>query len=211
MAWAPRSRPSLALAAMAITMACGSASTAPTTTTGTTTADVPTATCALPVITNDPNLSVPPRCVVFAGRPWLVKSRAKGGVTSNAWSDLAENVSVDTSGLHLAITKRAQTWYAAEVTLNESLGYGTYSFRTSSRLDQLDTNAVLGMFTYDYLDPAASYRELDIEYSPGSAVWPGRMATSACSRPRGRGRATTSCSPAPRRICGTPSTGGRAA
>ena len=101
---------------------------------------------------------------MFSGRPWLVKSRSKAGATTNAWSDLAENVWVDGDGLHLAVTRRGTTWFAAEVTLNDTLGYGRYSFLTSGRLDLLDPNAVLGMFTYDYVDSAASFREIDIEY-----------------------------------------------
>lgn len=123
---------------------------------------------------------------MFAGRPWLVKSRAKAGASTNAWSDLSENVWTDADGLHLAITRRAQTWYAAEVTLNQSLGYGRYSFRTSGRLDQLDGNAVFGLFTYDYADAAASYREMDIEYAArlgGTAGANGHFAVQPVTRP----------------------------
>lgn len=120
--------------------------------------------CSSPSVTGDPFVSSPPRCLMFAGRPWLVKARSKAGATTNAWSDLAENVWVDADGLHLAITRRGNTWYAAEVTLNDSLGYGRYSFRTSGRVDLLDPNVVLGLFTYDYADAAAAYREIDIEY-----------------------------------------------
>jgi hypothetical protein len=123
---------------------------------------------------------------MFAGRPWLVKSRAKAGATTNAWSDLPENVWTDAAGLHLAISQRAQRWYSAEVTLNESLGYGTYSFRTLGRLDQLDPNAVLGLFTYDYADAAASYREMDIEYGlrlGRTAGANGHFAVHPTSRP----------------------------
>lgn len=101
---------------------------------------------------------------MFSGRPWLVKSRSKDGPTTNAWSDLAENVRVDNDGLHLAVTRRGTTWFSAEVTLNDTLGYGRYSFLTSGRLDLLDPNVVLGMFTYDYADSPAFFREIDIEY-----------------------------------------------
>jgi hypothetical protein len=129
--------------------------------------------CSSPIVTGDPHLSTPPRCVMFAGHPWLVKARARAGAGTNAWSDSADNVWVDASGLHLALTQRSGQWFAAEVTLNDSLGYGRYSFRTSTRLDQLDGNAVAGLFTYHYADPSYVHREIDIEFAARLGSTPG--------------------------------------
>src|SRR5205823_3592763 len=76
----------------------------------------------------------------------------------------------------LRITNRDGRWYAAEIVLNESLGYGTYIFRTDTRLDLLDRNVVLGLFTYNYPDPAFAHRELDIEVSSSLGFTPGANA-----------------------------------
>lgn len=84
----------------------------------------------------------------------------------NAFSAASDTVWVDSAGLHLRISNRSGTWTSAEVVLAASRGYGRYEFETTSRLDQLDPNAVLGFFTYNYPDPAFAHRELDIEFSP---------------------------------------------
>lgn len=129
--------------------------------------------CSSPVVTGDSNVSAPPRCVMFAGHPWLVKSRARAGANTNAWSDSTDNVWVDASGLHLALTQRSGQWFSAEVTLNDSLGYGRYSFRTATQLTQLDPNAVAGLFTYHYTDSSYFHRELDIEFAARLGAVPG--------------------------------------
>jgi hypothetical protein len=116
--------------------------------------------------TGDPNTSQPPRCVSFAGLQWIVKSSPFFGPGPNAWSDAPDDVWVDERGLHLTITKHGDRWYASEVILNRSLGFGTYAFRTATRLDLVDPNVVVGLFTYNYPDGAFSHRELDIEFSP---------------------------------------------
>ncbi|MCE7986310.1 MAG: hypothetical protein DYG89_34485 [Caldilinea sp. CFX5] len=108
-----------------------------------------------------------PRTLSFAGRTWYVKSCAGPlGPDQNLFSDRPEDVYVDTSGqLHLRIVPRDGKWYATEVVASESLGYGTYRFTLNSRVDQLDKNVVLGLFTWDDHAPQFSYRELDIEFS----------------------------------------------
>jgi hypothetical protein len=127
--------------------------------------------CAESNGTGDPNVST--RCVQFAGYEWRVKSSASFGPGPNAWSDDPGNVWVDADGLHLKITNRNGRWYASEVILNRpSLGYGTYTFRTRGNIDALDDRIVLGLFTYDYLDPAFSHREIDIEFSKSLGVPP---------------------------------------
>jgi hypothetical protein len=48
----------------------------------------------------------------------------------------------------------------AELTSTQTFGYGTYVFYTMSRVDTLDKNAVLGLFTYK-----DDSHEVDIEFS----------------------------------------------
>jgi hypothetical protein len=110
-------------------------------------------------------------CVRFAGYDWVVKKSDRFDPGGNKWDDEASTtVWVDADGLHLKLWKRVfpdgvTFWYCAEVMLNESLGYGKYSVDVASKTGTLDRNAVLGIFTYDYNDPAFSHRELDIEFS----------------------------------------------
>jgi hypothetical protein len=61
--------------------------------------------------------------------------------------------------LHLAITRRDDRWYCAEV-VGPSLGYGEYRWVVAGDLDGLDAQAVLGLFVYR--DPT---HEIDIELS----------------------------------------------
>jgi hypothetical protein len=50
------------------------------------------------------------------------------------------------------------------VKVGRSLGYGTYQFTVDSRLDTLDPNVALGLFTWSD-DPAENHREVDIEFA----------------------------------------------
>lgn len=102
----------------------------------------------------------------FSGYQWRVKSSASPfGPGPNYFSDNSENVWVDELGqLHLKITKRNGKWYCAEVVSKETFGYGTYRFYVASRIDQLDENVIVGLFTWDD-DPANNHREIDIEFA----------------------------------------------
>lgn len=107
-----------------------------------------------------------PRTITFAGQEWTVKaSTGKVGPGPNLFSGSASNVWVDASGrLHLKITRSKGKWWSAEVIGTQSLGHGTYAWTLDSRVDALDPNAVLGLFTWS--DTAAfANRELDIEFS----------------------------------------------
>ena len=64
----------------------------------------------------------------------------------------------------MRIERRQKTWYAAEVVLTQTPGYGTYRFGVDSRVDNLDLNAVLGLFTW-CTNPSADNCEIDIEMS----------------------------------------------
>jgi hypothetical protein len=112
------------------------------------------------------------REVIFAGRTWGVKEApAAVGPGPNRFSRDAADVWVDPTGkLHLTVHQKGLDWYSTEVIPTEALGYGQYLIQTSSRVDQLDSNAVFGAFTWDaYGDPFLSTgrcnREIDFEDS----------------------------------------------
>jgi hypothetical protein len=114
----------------------------------------------------DASRRVSPRTVQFSGYTWEVKSSDEGvGPGPNYFSDSTDNVRVDSSGrLHLKLTYSNGRWYCAEVINTQSLGLGRYSFRLGSPVSDLDSNVVLGLFTWSD-DPAYNNREIDIEFS----------------------------------------------
>jgi hypothetical protein len=107
------------------------------------------------------------RTIEFSGYTWRVKeSSSPAGPGPNYFSDKEEDVWVDAEGqLHLKIVQRDGRWYSTEVISTVSLGYGKYVFTTSSPVDKLNQNAVLGLFTWDDTAPQYNYREIDIEFS----------------------------------------------
>jgi hypothetical protein len=111
--------------------------------------------------------------VRFAGFEWVLKSSPRFEPGPNVWTDDPAHIWVDDAGLHLTVAERNGQWYAVEATLNRSLGYGTYTFETSTDVAQLDPQVVLGLFTYNYVDPNYSHREIDIEFSPRLGLTPG--------------------------------------
>jgi len=134
------------------------------------------------------------RIITFSGYQWGVR-HVEDVFTPNADEDTPigpgpnffsltnENVWVDEQGrLHLKITHRDGRWYCAGVTSLKSFGYGKYVFYTASRVDQLDRNVVLGVFTWDEA-PEYAHREIDIECARWGedteingqfATWPAR-------------------------------------
>jgi hypothetical protein len=106
-----------------------------------------------------------PRTLSFSGYTWTIKtSTRRVGPGPNYFSK--KNAWVDGFGqLHLAITKSRRHWTVGEVVNTRSLGYGTYTWVLGSRVDNLDPNMVLGLFTYDSVDPSFNNREIDIEAS----------------------------------------------
>ncbi|HDH99419.1 MAG: hypothetical protein DRQ14_06755 [Candidatus Latescibacterota bacterium] len=106
------------------------------------------------------------RTISFSGYTWRVKaSESPLGPGPNYFSDSSENVWVDAQGqLHLKVTERDGRWYCAEVVSEGSFGYGAYDFYLASRIDKLDRNVVLGLFTWDDA-PEGHHREIDIEFS----------------------------------------------
>ena len=105
------------------------------------------------------------RAIHFSGYDWLAKrSSVVVGPGPNYFSDSFDNVWTDDNGrLHLRLTRDANgQWWASEVVLQASLGYGTYTFELDGTPNQLDVNAVFGMFTWND-DPTDNHREMDIE------------------------------------------------
>jgi hypothetical protein len=107
----------------------------------------------------------------FSGYDWWVKNfNTLVGPGPNYFSDSTTNVWTDTNGwLHLRITHRSGQWQCAEIVSARTFGYGSYRFEVASRVDNLDTNIVLGMFTWSD-DPAYTNREMDVECSRGFAA-----------------------------------------
>lgn len=104
----------------------------------------------------------PTASLKFSGYDWGVRTieSDKGGISNlydpkNAW--------VDASGaLHMQITKKSDKWSCAEIFLNRSLGYGTYSV-TVRDTSHLEPAAVFSMFTFDEWSSEQHFREMDVE------------------------------------------------
>lgn len=113
------------------------------------------------------NRKPPQRQLSFSGYTWNVKrSDVVVGPGPNIFSDSPDDVWVDQAGrLHLTLHLGEGGWRATEVVTARGLGYGTYTFTLASRVDNLDPNVVLGLFTWDNDAPAQHYRELDVEFA----------------------------------------------
>ena len=101
----------------------------------------------------------------FSGYDWLAKtSTVLVGPGPNYFSDGPDNVWIDDQDrMHLRLTRDATSrWWASEVVLQASLGYGSYTFKLDGPPNELDVYVVFGMFTWND-DPTDSHRELDIE------------------------------------------------
>jgi len=95
----------------------------------------------------------------FSGRTWNIKKGNGLGPGPNNWSDNNSHVFVDNDDkLHLKVEQIGSSWFSSEVTLQQSLGYGTYEFRLETDVEQFDRNVVLGLFTYK-----SDVEEIDIE------------------------------------------------
>lgn len=102
--------------------------------------------------------------ISFSGYDWWIKRSCNPvGPGPNYFED---NAWVDGAGrLHLKIDQRDGRWYCSEVIADRSFGYGTYVFTVRGRVDLLDENIVLGLFTWEDCVPEHNYREIDVELS----------------------------------------------
>ncbi|HMS63973.1 MAG TPA: hypothetical protein PKD83_01825 [Ignavibacteria bacterium] len=109
------------------------------------------------------------RFLNWSGFTWCVigsnETRCNPG--PNYFSSDTDNVRVDSAGdLHIRITNRNGKFYCPELFTVETVGYGLYTFYTSSRIDDLDKNIVLGLFTWNDLNCETNANsELDIEFT----------------------------------------------
>ena len=106
------------------------------------------------------------RAISFSGYDWWVKAGpGLQGPGPNYFSDSTNNVWMDTSGqLHLRITNRSNQWQCVEIVTRRTFGYGNYRFELGTSVNDINLNAVLGLFTWSD-DPAYAHREIDIECS----------------------------------------------
>lgn len=98
----------------------------------------------------------------FGGLQWTARTDAMAGPGPNRWSPC--NTWLDSAGLHLRIDRQSAGWTSAEVVTTTAAGYGRYEFEITTRLDALDPNVVLGLFTY----PGGTLdgkHEIDVEFA----------------------------------------------
>jgi beta-glucanase (GH16 family) len=133
---------------------------------------------ATPILSSEASTQeVPAKTLRFSGYDWEVREQKVGGPGPNQWD--SKNVWVDKNGsLHLKISRVQGTsgieWHCAELTSKKKFGFGKYEFQTSSRIDQLDRNVVLGLFNYPAAGQGADgTNEIDIEFARwGKSEWP---------------------------------------
>jgi hypothetical protein len=98
----------------------------------------------------------------FSGYDWGVRMIASDKGGSNNLYD-PENAWTDPSGaLHMQIKKKSGSWSCAEIFLNRSFGYGTYSV-TVRDTSHLEPVAAFSMFTFDESASEQHFREMDVE------------------------------------------------
>jgi len=119
---------------------------------------------AVAVVAGLGSAPINPTVIHFSGYDWTVRAAGsnRGGKPNsydpaNAW--------VDQKGyLHLRMAQRNGVWTCAEVSMNRSLGYGSYSFVVQDSA-RLGPSPVLEMFTWDDATSDNYRNELDIELS----------------------------------------------
>jgi len=104
--------------------------------------------------------------ILFSNFEWAIKrtDNTKIGPGPNYFSDNKDDVFVDDEGLHLHTRADKNRSFSTEVYLEQGLGFGEYSFKVSSRLDNLDPHAIFGAFLYK-----DDQNEIDIEYGQALA------------------------------------------
>jgi len=100
----------------------------------------------------------------FSGHSWWVKN-LHGGPGPCNFSDSNDIVWVDSNDqLHMTVKKVNGDWTCSEIINDDSLGYGTYAYTLQSRVDTIDPNIILGLFTWDTYAPDNNYTEIDFEF-----------------------------------------------
>lgn len=109
------------------------------------------------------------RFFAWSGYVWCVitSNETKCYPGPNYYSAGFNNVFVDSAGrLHIKITKSGGRFYCSAIFTTQTVGYGTYRFFVSSRVNNLDRNAVAGLFTWNDKNCLTNANsELDIEFT----------------------------------------------
>jgi len=88
--------------------------------------------------------------IEFGGHTWAVKKFARMDPGPNRWTDDKAAIFLDKKNhLHLGIVKDAKGWACTELVCNYALGFGTYTWTFRTDLAAFDSQAVLGLFTYE--------------------------------------------------------------
>ena len=109
--------------------------------------------------------STPPTVPLhFSGYDWDVYQVPRdlyGVMHANS----ASNATTDERGfLHFRLCREGSQWIGAEMVLNRSLGYGSYSFDIG-RMPRMEPDTVFSLTTYDPLEAGQNHREIDIQLS----------------------------------------------
>lgn len=108
--------------------------------------------------------TVPTSTIWFADREWII---------ADQFSSPGENyyspncVRVDTNGwLHMELKKINGIWYCPFLEGTQSLGFGEYRWYVGNALERIDSNLVVGLFTYAQESMfGTNQNEVDIEVS----------------------------------------------
>jgi len=101
----------------------------------------------------------------WSGSTWTVKHGDNIPPQNNDWSRSSVALG-DQGSLRMRVAPDSEgSWKAAEIVKTESVGYGTYSFTTTSSVIPTNINSVLGLFTYAVDSVNEGYEEIDIEYA----------------------------------------------
>ena len=119
-----------------------------------------------------------PTTLAWSGRTWSIKSTTSGlpnqpvAPGPNFYSNAPDAVRVSDDGyLRLALTQRSidvddgqeVVWHGAEISSEETFGYGRYRFVVEGGLPALDPQAVFGAFIFSQTGQLVS--EIDIEFT----------------------------------------------
>lgn len=108
----------------------------------------------------------PPASLQFSGFDWTIKAPTVPVGPGNNYF-VADNVFVDSQGLHLRLSQcqmsSGPAWCSAEVFANTASGYGTYTFTLSGPLSTLGPDTVVGLFLFGD-NSAFAHHELDVEF-----------------------------------------------
>jgi hypothetical protein len=108
--------------------------------------------------------TVPTNFIRFAGRDWIVLDQPSTP-GENYYS--TNCVRVDSNGwLHMEVKKLGNIWHCPSLEGVESLGFGEYRWYTGNALERIDSNLVVGLFTYAAESVFnTNQNEVDIEVS----------------------------------------------